>query len=249
MKLAVNNPNLSLIMPVGCNANCEFCYWEADNGLTLERFSFICDTLPPIFKQISITGGEPTLSRDLIKYLKIARRRFDKVVLNTNGYRLSNDHINMVDYVNISRHHISDSKNRRVFKSNSVPDYPKLSELCKSGKVTLNCFLPADFTDYDYILRYADFAKELNAKVAFRKYYSDLDILKEVDKEDTLTGFHSCGACLHRWHKIKGVDVTFKYSVNETCEHVNGIYELVLQPNGDLTFDWAGKNKLQYQEV
>ncbi|MDC7221559.1 MAG: hypothetical protein PQJ59_16615 [Spirochaetales bacterium] len=248
MKLTVNNPNLSLIMPVGCNAKCSFCYWESGHGLTLERFSFICNTLPPVFKQISITGGEPTLSPDLFNYLKTARNRFDKVVLNTNGHHVKKEYIDLVDYINISRHHYYDKENYDVFNTESVPDYEELKEICKSGKVTLNCFLPSDFTDYSFIERYIMIAKLLGSRVAFRKYYSDLDILP-VDHDDTLIDYHSCGACLHRRHLIHGVHTTFKYQVQETCEQMDGIYELIIQPNGDLTFDWAGKNKLEYKEV
>ena len=80
MKLAVDNPNLSVILPVGCNARCEFCYWEPGVGLTPEKFKFVSDTLPKdTFEQCSITGGEPTLLPNLIDYLKIAKDRFKKV--------------------------------------------------------------------------------------------------------------------------------------------------------------------------
>ena len=46
---------------------------------------------------------------------------------------------------------------------------------------------------------------------------------------------------------INDVNVNFKYSVKETSEAINGIYELIIQSNGDLTFDWAGKNKLIFK--
>ena len=250
MKLAVNNPNLSVIMPVGCNAKCNFCYWKKNEGLTLDRFKFICNTLPEIFKQCSITGGEPTIHPFLIDFLKIAKNRFEKVVLNTNGFNLRKEHIENVNYINISRHHYDDIYNEAIFKTSSIPSKQQLKKLCSYGNITLNCFLPNDFKDYTFILKYISFAKELNAKVAFRKYYSDLNILIDIDKDDTLIGSHSCGACLHRWHKINDVDVTFKYSVNETSDHMNGnIYELILQSIGDLTFDWAGNKKLKYREV
>jgi molybdenum cofactor biosynthesis enzyme MoaA len=250
MKLAVNNPNLSVIMPVGCNAACGFCYWKKQTGLTKERFQFICDTLPKIFEQCSITGGEPTIHDELSDFLIIAKKRFKKVVLNTNGFKLKKEHIEIADYVNISRHHFDDFNNNIIFNSSTIPPTKKLKELCNYGNVTLNCFLPDGFRDKIFIKKYIDYAKKLNAKVTFRKYYNNLDILKYVDIDDTLIGQHSCGACLHRWHKINDIDVTFKYSVNETSDHMNGdIYELILQANGNLTYDWAGKNILKYKEV
>ncbi len=249
MNLAVDNPNLSVVLPVGCNAKCEFCYWEKKTGLTTDRFDFVANSLPEMFEQCSITGGETTLSNDLITYINIAKKRFKKVVLNTNGFNLKKEHIQGVDYVNISRHHYLDSENEKVFGVDSVPNAEKIKELCSFGNVTLNCVIPDGFSDDKFVSKYIEFAKSCGAKVAFRKYFNNLDILTEIDKDETLIGEHRCGACLHRWHKINGVEVTYKYSVKETFEHSNGIYELILQSNGDLTFDWDGKNKLEYKEV
>lgn len=247
MELTVNNPNLSLVMPIGCNANCEFCYWEKRTGLTIERFKFICDTLPPIFKQISITGGEPTLCSNLIEYLKIARNRFNKVVLNTNGFRLNKEHFKYVDHVNISRHHWDDLINSEVFNTSNNPTALELKKICGYGDVTLNCVLPDKFADKEFVSKYIDFAKRCKAKVAFRKFFNNLDLLP-IDNNETLINEHGCPACLHRQHKISGIDVTYKYSVKETFEAANGIYELIVQSNGDLTFDWDGNNKLNYKE-
>ncbi len=249
MRLAVDNPNLSIILPVGCNAKCDFCYWEKGNGLTPARFNFVANTLPEVFKQCSITGGETTLDRNLSRYISIAKDRFDKVVLNTNGFRLTKDIVKSVDYVNVSRHHYLDKDSNNVFNSNSLPTSEELKDLCSHGNITLNCVIPDGFSDKMFIDKYIEFAKECGAKVAFRKYYNNLNVLTEIDTDDTLIGEHYCGACHHRWHKINSVDVTFKYSVKETFEHVNGIYELILHPNGDLTFDWDGKQKLEYKDV
>ena len=49
MELMVDNPNVSLIMPVGCNAKCDFCYWQKSSNITIERFKFIINTLPSLF--------------------------------------------------------------------------------------------------------------------------------------------------------------------------------------------------------
>lgn len=248
MELKVNNPNLSVILPVGCNAHCSFCYWEKETGLTPDRFKFIAESLPkPLFNQVSLTGGETTLSEDLTDYLKIAKENFSKVVLNTNGYKLTKEHIQLANHVNISRHHWLDEENDKVFKAKTI-DVDRLKELSSYGDITLNCVLPDGFYDMDFISNYITFAKEMKAKVAFRKYFNNLNKLP-VDTNDTLNWEHSCPACLHRNHTIDGADVTFKYSVQETSEAIDGIYELVLQANGSLTVDWAGKTKLEWKEV
>jgi molybdenum cofactor biosynthesis enzyme MoaA len=248
MKLAVDNPNLSVVMPVSCNANCDFCYWTRNTGLTADKFRFVANSLPEMFQQVSITGGEPTMACNLQDFLRIARNRFKKVVLNTNGYSLLRTDFTFCDHVNISRHHWNDTKNRKVFKTDSVPDVYWLESLCSFGDVTLNCFLPDGFSSKSFIKNYIAFAKEMKAKVAFRKYFNNLDLLEAIDTDKTLISDHSCGACRHRKHIINGVEVTFKYSVPETYKVSGGIYELILQGNGDLTFDWAGKNKLTYKE-
>ena len=115
MRLSVNNPNLSVILPVGCNGNCAFCYWKQSDGLTVSRFKFVCDTLPAMFKQCSITGGEPTLCTQLQEYIEVAMSRFEKVVLNTNGFALTDETVTSCDFINISRHHYLDDKNKAIF--------------------------------------------------------------------------------------------------------------------------------------
>lgn len=246
--LSVNNPNLSIILPVGCNARCSFCYWEPSCGLTLDRIRFVSETLPDIFQQVSVTGGETTLYKDLGTTLDILRERFPKIVLNTNGFNLTKDIISKCNHINISRHHFLDNENRKVFGTDSVPDISCLKDLCSEGDITLNCVLPDNFSDTNFVSEYIKFAKSVGAHVAFRKYFNNLNVLSDIDKDDTLVYFHGCGACLHRVHEIDGIKVTFKYSVKETHEAIGGIYELILQANGDLTFDWEGKNKLEFEE-
>ena len=244
--MSVINPNFSIVMPTGCNAKCSFCYWEPEMGSNLDKFKEVIRDLPPEFEQCSITGGEPTMANDLMQWIRVANKRFGKVVLNTNGYKLTDAIIQSVDFVNISVHHYDRYSNCKIFGTDTVPDKVQLKEMCKHGNVTFNCVLDDGFADFQFIMDYIKFAKYCGAKVAFRKYYSDLTILDKVDLDDTLTGEHSCGACLHRYHKINDVDVTFKYSVPETNECMSDPYEVILQANGKATYDWAGKKEVDF---
>lgn len=72
----INNPNLSIVMPGGCNGNCQFCFWKQTEpcGNYLEKVNNILKSLPSQFKQLSITGGEPTLSPYLEKVLNLIDR-------------------------------------------------------------------------------------------------------------------------------------------------------------------------------
>lgn len=248
MELTVTNPNFTVIMPGGCNGKCSFCYWKPDVGLTLERLKFVLDKLPDTFDQCSVTGGEPTLNPLLTSFLKEIRKRFSKVVLNTNGSELKPIHAALVDYVNISRHHYDDQLNAQVFGTSVIPDTSRLKYLCSLGDTTINCVLADKFADKEFVQNYIAYAKTIGASVAFRKYFNNLEVLRDIDTDDTLVDSHSCPACLHRRHLINNVQVTFKYSVKETCEAAQGVYELILQANGDLTYDWEGTHLLMYKE-
>ena len=63
MKLAVSDPNVSIIVPGGCNANCSFCFWkhEASRKDYIEWLKETLDNIPDEFRSLSLTGGEPTL--------------------------------------------------------------------------------------------------------------------------------------------------------------------------------------------
>lgn len=172
---------------------------------------------------------------------------FEKVVLNTNGTLLTSDHIELCDYVNISRHRVDDDENAEVFGTIEIPTANQLMFLARTGKVTLNCVLPDGFNDDKFVLNYVRFAKRIKANVAFRKEVGDLTLLP-VDSPTTLQTESACPVCIQRVHEINGVQVVFKYGLKETFDPELGIYELILQPNGNLTADWAGKRKVHLSD-
>lgn len=62
MQLYNNEPNLTIVLPVGCNANCDFCFWHNRKmGKAYMNTLFLnINKLPQNFKQVTISGGEPT---------------------------------------------------------------------------------------------------------------------------------------------------------------------------------------------
>jgi len=66
LNLINEEPNFSIIVPTGCNAHCDFCFWnrghsEVDPVEYLNQLCETLDALPDDFEQCSITGGEPTM--------------------------------------------------------------------------------------------------------------------------------------------------------------------------------------------
>ena len=44
---------------------------------------------------------------------------------------------------------------------------------------------------------------------------------------------------------VRNQQVNWKYSILEPTQNWNGIYELILQPNGKLTADWNGIQEVE----
>jgi molybdenum cofactor biosynthesis enzyme MoaA len=206
--------------------------------------------LPPQYCQLSYTGGEPTNSIYFQRLLNIVNRGiFKKVVLTTNGYRLSqflDDLIGSVDHLNISRHHYDDEVNYSVFNTKSVPDKTDLKRLISEVQnrgidVTLNCVLCYDFN----IEKYLSFARNVGANaVSFRKPHGNLDPTEmetvSIEKYGMISE-SKCPVCRTAYQKIHGFPVSWKASVSEPSKDLNSIYEVIYHPNGKLTADWDGK--------
>ena len=158
-------PNFTAILPGVCQARCRFCmepegppppslaFWVEQ----LERL--VLHGLPAIFRIVSLSGGEPTLSQVFPQALDILARaraagRLHRVVLTTNGSptRIIKhmDAIGQaVTHVNISRHATDDDANATVFKSTKVPTTEELRDIIgllnrRGLVVNLNCVYSAD---------------------------------------------------------------------------------------------------------
>lgn len=269
--LEVSNPNFSIVLPGKCNAKCAFCFWDAKKKPEskqeyLKKLSSILRKLPEQFYQISITGGEPTLSpyyEDVLNL--IDKEKFTKVVLSTNGANvnklLCESSMAKIDHVNISRHAVLDSNNEKIFKTKSVlkaSDIAPLSEKLNyhGVDVTLSAVLAEGFSETGSVrvdrnvMSYIFFAKSLGASaVTFRKAQdenSDLSPSKaeELFKDSKAIAESSCPVCRSKTQLIQGMKVIWRSSLLEPSEHVNGIYELVFQADGTLTEDWRGQREV-----
>src|SRR5262249_2470135 len=116
-----DEPNCTLILPGPCQARCRFCVEPvgpapSSNDEWLRLQQRLLEGLPKVFRILSISGGEPTLSPVFERVLEmIARKRkedpmrFHRVVLTTNAHPASFErHLpaigNAITHLNISRH-------------------------------------------------------------------------------------------------------------------------------------------------
>jgi pyruvate-formate lyase-activating enzyme len=264
MKKIGKNPNFTVMLPGPCNADCEFCTWERcenEAGNFPERLKCHLDELGDTVTQVSITGGEPTISPVFSDVMSVLRGYPDlKVVLTTNGANLKHkfdDIKGVVNHLNISRHHYLDRENELRFRSESVPGGYDLTLLCKMANesltdVTLNRVVPNNYdNDFD-MMRFTHLAKRVGASgICLRKDHRD-GTLDRIPLEKRLPGksyVESCPVCETRTYLIDGMWVYFKTVMEEPSEHVDYIFEFVLHPDGNLYEDWGMKKPIDLKNV
>lgn len=118
-------PNTTVLLPGDCNAHCDFCFWNRDEANIPFNHTFADEAiaqlkrLPPEFKVLSVSGGEPLLSPEYTRFcLALLKNRtelkLDRVVLTTHGQYLSkflDVTLATFDHINISRHAIGYDEN------------------------------------------------------------------------------------------------------------------------------------------
>ncbi|MFO0822537.1 MAG: radical SAM protein [Gemmataceae bacterium] len=152
-------PNLTAILPGKCQARCRFCLEpEGPRPPSVEEwlgaFRSLLQQLPPLFRVLSLSGGEPSLSPVFHDVLDLLRQHRDvgrlrRIVLTSNGrVEGMTRHLDAlgraVTHVNISRHAVDDELNARIFRTHDVPTTSELAlliaQLNRRGvPVNLNC--------------------------------------------------------------------------------------------------------------
>ncbi|MFA5776059.1 MAG: radical SAM protein [Patescibacteria group bacterium] len=73
-----------------CNLNCDFCFWDkrmVSPKLGLSK-RIVEEIIKSGIKKVTLSGGEPTISKHLLKILKLIKSAGIEVVLHTNGLRI-----------------------------------------------------------------------------------------------------------------------------------------------------------------
>jgi len=77
----------AVITTYRCNAHCQMCYtWKNPSKIEEEISSEIIDKIPPGYKRLNITGGEPMLRRDIEEIVAVLDKKTNRLEISTNGY-------------------------------------------------------------------------------------------------------------------------------------------------------------------
>ncbi|MEO0184032.1 MAG: radical SAM protein, partial [candidate division WOR-3 bacterium] len=77
----------AVITTYRCNAHCKMCRSWANPTKPEEEFRpEILKKIPEGMIRLNVTGGEPTLRKDIIEILEILNTKAKKLELSTNGY-------------------------------------------------------------------------------------------------------------------------------------------------------------------
>lgn len=259
-----DDPNFSIVMPGGCNAECAFCFNRDKRGKKADDptewllgLYKTLESMPKQFYQIAITGNEPMLSPLIDGVLTVCRKargRYTNILLTTNGTNLLEQIKKVsesVHHINVSRHHYDEVENLRIFggqyrvsDENLVQIIDRYSAL--GVDVSLNCVID-DKTDTDFIYKYVDFAKHVGAKaVRFRKQNGDNLAMtaceSELAERYPIIERHECPVC-RTWKRIiGGMDTFWKAATIEPSDKIRDeVYELVYNTDGVLYLDWDYK--------
>jgi len=135
-----------------CNKNCKYCninkrkYPELNTKQCFDIIDYLKENGT---KVLTISGGEPTMRKDLLLILKYARKKKMLILLNTNGTKINKELADVVDEISLSLDgpkEINDS----IRGKGSYQAVIKALSICKENKVpvTLVCVLNKKNIDY-----------------------------------------------------------------------------------------------------
>lgn len=258
--------NLTLILPVSCNASCNFCFWQkqerANKEEWLNSLKKTLETIGNKIGSISISGGEPTIDTEFLKKVLIIIRTYSptnlKLVLNTNGFGLSeliksNLFCSTIDIINLSRHKVNDEDNNSIIQTKGLAKeeiIKIINYLENETRITVSINkVVTEETNYQELIDFIDFTKEVKANnLVFRQLVTkELEPANNLDLElcyNKKVIVNSCPVCRTREYTKYGTHIIFKYGVTDTYDYFadkDMIYEFIFNEKGILAYDWAGK--------
>jgi len=261
------DPNFTIITSGGCNSFCSFCTdpfkRKASSNYLKNLEDVLFNRLPSHFRQVSISGGEPTLSPDLSAILGLLKlsNRFDKIVLTTNGTKLE-EKLGLIsrgiNHLNVSRHAIGYEANTAVFQTKEIIKDEALkvcaAELNRNGiDMNLNhVYTDKDLLNKDYVSQFIEYAKIVGASsVSFRYDQNNNQMgntyLEKLYADYTIISAGACAVCRNHTILIDGMPVVFKASYAEPSVAISDVYELIYHITGKLSTDWEGN--IEFNEV
>ncbi|QTA38362.1 GTP 3',8-cyclase MoaA [Thermosipho ferrireducens] len=157
-----------------CNYRCTYCYLDnvRKEEMTLNEYEKLFEALKSIgIRKVRITGGEPTVRKDVIDIVKLASSNFKEVNMTTNGHFVK-ELASRLKKAGLSGLNISlDTLNERLFERITGVDGLKnvlegIEEALIVGlKVKLNTVLTVDTKNE--IFELINFAERLGVPIRF----------------------------------------------------------------------------------
>lgn len=198
-----------LIVTESCNAKCKYCLAsltpKPGQNQSLKAVEQAARKAKENgAKEATISGGEPLLDKDIINKIKIVKKYFKKVNLQTNGTLMANPKglkragithviVNLPSYEKKVYELLTGVKKFGKLMSN-------MKKALKAGlKVRINSVLVKNYTgDYAHCMKMIEFSKQLGVKeLTFtqlvpanefaRQHRTDLDVTRELFKKLTQT--------------------------------------------------------------
>jgi cyclic pyranopterin phosphate synthase len=196
-----------------CNFSCAYClpngYCKeplADPPLRVEEFANLVAGFADLgVRKIRLTGGEPTLRRDLLEFVKVAvdTPGIEDVALSTNGYRLASIARDLKDAglkaVNVSVDSLDEKTFQTITKSPLLPRILEGIEACLSLglRVKLNAVLMRDFNDND-LPRFLQYIEQRPVSVRF------IELMQTGDNKELFSQHHVSAEVLEEKLKAEG---------------------------------------------
>ncbi len=199
----VDYPNevASVLFTPGCNLRCPFCH----------NWRIVVDPKPPFLNEedalsvlenrkryvdaVVITGGEPTLHKELPRFLKRLKEKGFKVKLDTNGFYpgVLEECLPYVDYVALDVKTSLEKYGR--LGEGSTADFLKTVDLLKMGKVAyeFRTTVVPGFVDAEDVVKIGEIVKGAG-NVMLQQFVPDDTLDKSLQAvkpytEDTIRGF------------------------------------------------------------
>lgn len=253
-----------------CNAQCFFCVEQnserEENAYKyVERVDLMLTEMEKagILYSVSVTGGEPLLFNKFDALCEVLRKHDIKfLTMNTNAkylYKHLDKIDGLFDFIDISRHAISDQRNNEIFGT----DMPTLNELktikenLKYTKMRLQCVL-CDVNSIDDVMAYIK-AYSFADDISFRKLmkldsrtgivYDDKEELYNQILEYAFNNFLFVEQTVQDYYvyeiwRCENTCITFSYSnmkmLSEVEKHEDDSVcrEFIIHPDGVVSGSW-----------
>ena len=181
-------PPLRLVLNTSCNGNCYFCHHEGYDSQNVDMpWDVINECIEAACElnvtRISLTGGEPTLRKDLSDIIFAIKNRLPSIELGitTNGFALCNlptATLDLLDNINLSMVSFEDA----ICKKYQGVDIEKLFVFLKdfANKTTINIVVVDENKDELIPIVKKCFAYDFNVDLMFELYSNDVPLQKKI---------------------------------------------------------------------